>query len=132
MPPTAEETDILAYGILADTVVILHLLFVLFVVLGGWWVAYRPRIAWLHVPAFLWGAGVELAGGMCPLTPLELWLRRAAGEEAYTGGFVEHYLLAVLYPDGLTRTDQVVLGLLVLGVNAVWYARAWRRHHTRV
>jgi hypothetical protein len=121
----------MAYSLLADGVLILHLAFVIFVILGGAWVVYRPRIAWLHVPAFLWGAGVELVGGVCPLTPLELWLRHAAGEGGYAGGFVEHYLLRLLYPEGLMRADQLTLGVLVLVVNAFWYALAWRRH-TRV
>lgn len=119
------------YGVLADLVLILHLLFVLFVVLGGAWVIYRPRVAWLHVPAFVWGALVELTGGVCPLTPLEQWLRRAAGELGYSGGFVEHYLLGLLYPEGLARRDQWVLGVLVLGINGIWYALAWWRIHTR-
>jgi len=123
----------MSYAILADLVVVLHFAFVLFVVMGGAWVVFRPRVAWLHVPAFLWGAGIELVGGICPLTPLEQWLRAQAGDAAYAGGFVEHYLLGILYPQGLDRRTQVVLGVLVLVINLGWYTLAWRRtrRHTR-
>jgi hypothetical protein len=102
---------------LADIVVGLHFLFVLFVVLGGLLVLRWPWVAYLHVPAAIWGAAIEFAGWICPLTPLEHWLRRQAGDAAYAGGFIEHYILPLLYPAALTRTIQISLGLLVLAVN---------------
>jgi hypothetical protein len=108
-------------GVLAEVVVGFHLAFVLFVVLGGFLVLRWPRLAWLHLPAAAWGALIEFAGWVCPLTPLENHLRRAGGNAEYAGGFVEHYLLPVLYPAGLTRGTQYVLGASVVGVNAAVY-----------
>jgi hypothetical protein len=113
--------------VLADLVLLVHLAFIAFVVLGGL-LALRWRWApWLHVPAAGWGAWIELSGGLCPLTPLENALRQAAGTEGYAGGFIEHYLLSVLYPAGLTQEFQVVLGGLVVLTNGVVYAWVWRR-----
>jgi len=119
----------MAYSLLADLVLAVHLGFVVFVVLGGLLTLRWPRAAWIHVPAALWGAWIELAGGICPLTPLENELRRRAGEGGYTGGFVEHYLVPIVYPAGLTRTTQLLLGVLVILVNAAVYGvvlRRWR------
>lgn len=113
--------------LLADLVLLLHAAFVLFVVLGALLVLRWPRVAWVHVPAALWGACIEFAGWICPLTPLENHWRRLAGEEGYAGGFVEHYVFPVLYPDGLTRNAQLVLGALVLLINVVVYGWAIRR-----
>lgn len=115
----------------ADLVASLHFAFVLFVVLGGLFVLRWPRMAWLHLPAVAWGAGIELLGWICPLTPLEIGLREAAGLAGYEGGFVEHYLLPVLYPETLTRSVQVVLGLLVLVVNVVIYGWVVRSRSRR-
>ena len=117
----------------ADALVILHAAFVLFVVAGGALVWRWPRLAWLHVPAALWGAAVELFGWICPLTPLENELRVRAGAEGYRGGFVEYYLLPVLYPEGLTRTAQLVLGGIVLALNVALYTALVlrRRNATR-
>ena len=109
------------YRALADLVVTVHLGFVLFVVLGGLLVIRFPRLAWLHLPAAAWGIWVELTDRLCPLTPLENHLRRLGGEAGYPGGFVEHYLLPVLYPAALTRTVQYVLAGVVLGVNLAAY-----------
>jgi hypothetical protein len=111
----------MVYQALANLVLIAHLAFVLFVVLGGFLVLKWRSLAWLHLPAFLWGALVELAGWVCPLTPLENWLREKGGGLVYRTGFVEHYLLPLLYPATLTRTSQILLGLLVLGVNLGLY-----------
>jgi len=114
---------------LADLVVILHFAFVLFVIFGGLLVLRWPRLAYLHLPVALYGALIELVGWVCPLTPLEKRLRESAGLEGYQGGFVEHYILPVLYPAGLTRNVQLVLGLIVVGMNLVIYtvaARAYR------
>ena len=119
------------YRLLADALVVLHCAFVLFVVLGGLLVLWRWRLAWLHLPAAAWGAGIELVGGICPLTPLENHLRRLGGQAGYPGGFVEHYLLPALYPDGLTPRIQIVLGLLVLAVNLGLYGWAWARRRSR-
>ena len=114
-------------GLLADVVVGLHFAFVLFVVLGGLLVLRWPRVAYLHIPAAVWGAWIEFTGGICPLTPLENSLRLRAGETGYTGGFIEHYLLPVLYPSDLTRTIQVLLGALVIAVNLAIYIYLLRR-----
>jgi hypothetical protein len=113
--------------VLADGVVVLHALFVVFVVAGGALVVWRPRFALLHLPAAAWGAWVEFAGTTCPLTPLENQWRRVSGDTGYQGGFVEHYLIPVLYPDGLTPRTQVALGIVVVAVNATLYGLAWRR-----
>ena len=112
---------------LADLVVGVHFLFVLFVVLGGLLVLRWPRVAYLHIPAAAYGAALEFAGWICPLTPLEQWLRRQAGSSAYSGGFIEHYILPILYPSALTRDIQLALGALVLTVNLVIYAYVLRR-----
>ncbi len=111
----------MVYRVLADAVVVVHALFVVFVVLGGLAVLRWPRLAWAHLPAAAWGALIEFAGWICPLTPLEKRLRALAGEAAYEGGFIEHYLLPILYPPGLTRGTQVVLGLVVLAINLAVY-----------
>ena len=105
----------------ADLAALAHFAFVLFVVLGGV-LAWRWRgLIWVHLPCALWGAWIELSGGICPLTPLENWLRARAGETGYGGGFVEHYLLPVLYPAGLTRGTQIGLGLVVVAINVAIY-----------
>jgi uncharacterized membrane protein YhhN len=106
---------------LADLVVGLHFAFVLFVVLGGLLVLRWPGVAYLHIPAAVYGAAIEFAGWICPLTPLEHWLRRQAGEAAYAGGFIEHYILPLLYPSALTRSIQLLLGVLVIAVNLAIY-----------
>ena len=115
------------YGLLADLVLLVHLVFVLFVVLGGLLVLRWPRMAWLHLPAALWGAGIEFASGICPLTPLENRLRHLGGEAGYSGGFIDHYVTALIYPHGLTRGVQLALGVLVVLVTVILYRRAWRR-----
>ena len=117
------------YRFLADILVVLHLIFVLFVVAGGLLVIRRPWIALLHLPVAAWGAFVELSGRICPLTPLEVRFRALGGEAGYSGGFVEHYLLPVLYPMGLDRNAQVGLGIFVIALNLFIYllvARTWR------
>jgi len=119
------------YRLLADAVVVVHLAFVAFVVAGGLLVVRWKRVAWIHLPAAAWGAWIEFAGWICPLTPLENRLRALAGEGEYATGFVEHYLLPVLYPTGLTRTAQIVLGAAVIVLNACFYTWAWRRHRHR-
>jgi hypothetical protein len=109
------------YHALANLVLMAHLAFVLFVGLGGFLILKWRRLAWIHVPAFLWGTLVELSGWVCPLTPLENWLREKGGGYIYRIGFIEHYLLPLLYPGTLTRSSQIFLGLLVLSVNLGLY-----------
>jgi hypothetical protein len=113
-------------AVLADTLVLVHLLFVAFVLAGGLLLLRWPRLAWIHLPAATWGAAIEFAGGICPLTPLETTLRAQAGEAAYRGGFVEHYLLTVLYPAQLTPAVQLWLGGAVVVVNLAIYVWVWR------
>ncbi len=115
----------MAFRIAADLVVLIHFAFVLFVVLGGLLSLYRRWWAWLHLPAALWGALIEFAGWICPLTPLENWLRLQAGGGAYEGSFIQHYIVPVLYPAGLTREMQVGLGLGVVVLNLVIYWRVF-------
>jgi hypothetical protein len=115
------------FRVLADVAVVLHVGFVLFVVVGGVLVMRWPRVAWVHLPAAAWGAWVEFAGWVCPLTPLENALRTRGGEAAYTSSFVEQYLMPILYPAVLSRELQYVLGALVLIVNALVYAFVLRR-----
>jgi hypothetical protein len=115
---------------LADFVLVLHFAFVLFVVLGGVAALRWPRLAWLHVPVAIYGATIEFVGFICPLTPLEVWLRRRGGEAGYEGGFIEHYITAALYPTGLTRELQLALGTAVLVLNAAVYA-VWLRRRRR-
>jgi hypothetical protein len=119
------------HRLLADAVLVLHLGFILFVILGGFLVLRRPRLAWLHAPVFLWGAAIEFGGWICPLTPLEKWLRELGGEGAYAGGFIEHYLTALIYPEGLTRNLQLLIGAGVLAINAAIYLRLWQRRRAR-
>lgn len=121
----------MGYRLLADGVLLLHLLFILFVVGGGFLLLRWPKIAWVHLPAALWGAVIEFAGWICPLTPLENALRHAAGEAGYGGSFIEHYLLALIYPGALTRDMQLGLGAFAVLINLLAYALFWRRRHSR-
>lgn len=115
------------YLFLADLLVLLHLAFVVFVVLGIFLVLRSPRLTWIHLPSALWGVLIEFAGWGCPLTPLENRFRRLGGGADYAGGFLEHYLLPILYPQALTRQVQIALGMLVLILNATGYFILWRR-----
>ena len=116
------------YRLLADAVLLTHAAFVAFVMLGGLLALRWPKIAWVHLPVVAWGAGIEFTGGICPLTPLENHLRALADQQGYAGGFIEHYLFGLLYPEGLTRNLQLALGLLAVLVNVIVYAWIWRRH----
>jgi hypothetical protein len=113
---------------MANLIVLLHFAFVIFVVLGGLLALRWPRIVWLHVPAVIWGALIEFTGWICPLTPLENRLRRASGGASYEGDFIAQYILPALYPHGLTRRDQLVLGGIALAVNVAIYALVLVRH----
>jgi len=116
------------YPLLADLVLIVHLAFVIFVLCGGLLVLRWRWIAWLHLPAAVWGAFVEFAGWICPLTPLENWLRAQGGETSYRSDFIAQYLLPVLYPGDLTRDLQLLLGTGVVVLNAAVYWWLWRMH----
>ncbi|MET0496802.1 MAG: DUF2784 domain-containing protein [Steroidobacteraceae bacterium] len=125
MPP-ATSVDPMA-GLLADGVLVFHLAFIVFVMLGGLLVLRWKWIAWLHVPAVLWGIYIELSGRICPLTPLENSLREAAGQSGYSGGFIDHYITALIYPDGLSRGIQMALAATVVLVNGLVYWRLLAR-----
>jgi hypothetical protein len=126
-----QDLPAMPYRLLADAVVVVHLGFVVFVVCGGLLVLWRRRAAFVHLPAAAWGVYIELTGGICPLTPLENRLRALGGESAYSGDFVERYLMPILYPPDLRRDVQVVLGLFALGVNVAIYSYAWRHARRR-
>ncbi len=120
----------MVYRLLADLVVLVHFGFVLFVILGGILVLRWKRVVWVHLPAAAWGDIVEFMGWICPLTPLEIWLRVMAGQSGYQTGFIDHYLLPVLYPQNLTRDTQIWLGVLVLCLNLAiygWVVRRWMK-----
>jgi hypothetical protein len=119
------------FRLLADAVLLLHLGFILFVVGGALLVARRPALLPLHLAAVGWGVAIEAGGAVCPLTWIELRLRALAGQAGYGGGFVDHYVVALIYPDGLTRGMQILLGAGVLLVNAILYAWLWRRRASR-
>ena len=117
----------MTWRVLADLVVGLHLAFVVFVVLGGLLVLRWPSLVWVHLPVAIYGVLIEWVGWVCPLTPLENWLRMRAGGAGYTGGFVEHYILPLLYPGRLTDAVQLALGGVVVLVNVIVYWVVWRR-----
>jgi uncharacterized membrane protein YhhN len=115
---------------LADLVLVVHFAFVLFVVLGGLVALRWPRVAYVHLPIALYGAAIEFMGFVCPLTPLEKSLRQRGGAAGYEGGFIEHYIMAALYPGALTREIQFLLGMAVLVINAVIYT-VWLQRRRR-
>lgn len=112
--------------IAADLIVLLHLAFILFVGLGALLCLRWKWMAWLHLPAVAWGAAIEFRQGICPLTPLEQRFRLAAGDAGYAGGFIDHYLLPIIYPAGLDAYLQYALGALVVLLNLGLYAWIWR------
>ncbi|MDH4107592.1 MAG: DUF2784 domain-containing protein [Gammaproteobacteria bacterium] len=120
------------YRLAADAVLLLHLAFVLAVIFGGLLALRWPRAAWLHLPVMAWGVGIELAGAVCPLTSVENHFRALAGQRGYAGGFVEHYIVPVIYPPALTRDLQFVLAGVVLGVNLLVYGWILYRRHRPV
>jgi hypothetical protein len=117
----------MAYRAAADAILVTHFAFVLFAVFGALLILRWPRLAWLHIPAVVWAAFVEFSGTICPLTPLEVILRRQAGEAGYAGGFIEHYVVSLLYPEGLARDTQTILGAIVVVINAAIYIVAFMR-----
>jgi len=119
------------YALLADLVLVLHATFILFVVFGALLVFWRRRLIWLHIPAAAWGILIEFQGWICPLTYLENDLRAAANTGGYDGGFINHYLVPLVYPSGLTPGTQILLGLVVLFINAAIYILVWRKVRVR-
>ena len=111
----------LAY-LLANTLLVIHFLFIIFALFGGLLLIRYRWIIWLHVPAFIWAAVISFAGWICPLTPWEVSLRKAAGQKGYTGGFIEQYITPVIYPEGYTREFAIAAGITVLVVNLLIYA----------
>ena len=120
----------MAYRAAADAILVSHLAFVLFVVFGALLLLRWPRLAWLHIPAVVWAAFIEFSGMICPLTPLEVALRQRAGQAGYGGGFIDHYVVSLLYPEGLTQNTQAMLGAVVVAINAAIYIVAFRRRRT--
>ncbi len=118
------------HKLIADALVMAHFSFIAFVVAGGALVIYWPRVAWLHLPAVFWGAIVEFTGWICPLTPLENHFRFLAGDDTYSGDFVAQYLLPLIYPENLTRETQIILGLLVVIINIIFYLLAVKKHRS--
>ena len=116
------------YRVLADLVLVLHFAFILFAIFDGLLVLRRWRVIWLHLPALVWGATIVGLGAICPLTPLENALRTMAGQQAYAGSFLEHYLLIAIYPPGLTREVQVMLAAGLVILNVIIYFLVWRRY----
>lgn len=118
----------LIYRLAADAVVVVHLGFILFVFLGGLTLWRWPWMIWVHVPAAIWGVLVEVLGAPCPLTPLENNLRTLGRADTYGGGFIDHYIMPIVYPPGLTRGTQVVLGVLLVVFNLAIYFKFLTRH----
>lgn len=112
-------------ALVADIIVLLHFVFIVFVTAGGLLTLRWPRLAWLHLPCVAWGVLIEVTGGICPLTPLEMRFRLAAGDPGYGGDFIDRYLLPIIYPSGLTRGLQIGLGIALLFFNITIYAFAW-------
>ena len=121
----------MGYGLAADLTLVLHLLFIIFVLFGGLLCLHRAWWAWLHLPAMIWGVWVEWTGWICPLTPLEGHLRRLAGQHGYDGEFISHYLLPILYPPGLSSGMQLILGGVVIVFNLLLYLTIMTRLRRR-
>ena len=117
------------YLIAADIVAVFHLAFVVFVILGGLGGLWRAKLLWWHFPALLWGVFIEFSGWICPLTPLENHLRLKGGGAGYASGFIDHLVGSVLYPTGLTRSIQLLIGLALLTFNALIYGVVILRQH---
>jgi hypothetical protein len=118
---------------LADLVVLIHLLFIAFAVFGAALAVRWRWVPWIHLPAAAWAAAIEFMGWYCPLTPLENWLRRAGGEVGYSQGFIERYIIPIMYPGNLTRELQIVLGCILVGINLAIYFFVWRQaRHAKI
>ncbi|MGF1759360.1 DUF2784 domain-containing protein [Photobacterium sagamiensis] len=119
------------YRILADLVVIVHLLFIIFALLGGLLAIVRSYLVFVHLPAVIWVFVISFKGWICPLTPLENQLRNAAGSEGYTGGFIEHYIIPIIYPSALNFNLQIVFGLVAVVINIGIYSFVYYKLMTR-
>jgi hypothetical protein len=119
------------FRVLADLTVVLHLAFIVFVVCGGLLALRWRRLPWIHLPAAAYGVALEIQGWICPLTPLENSLRRQAGDTGYAGGFIEHYILPIVYPSGLTPEVQLALAAIVVVVNVAAYSLVIRARRLR-
>jgi hypothetical protein len=117
------------YRILADAVLVIHLFFIVFAVAGAFAVLRWRFLIWVHLPCAFWAIAIEWGGWLCPLTPLEIYLRHSAGQAGYSGGFIQHYLLPIIYPHHLTREIQIGLGVGVLVINLVAYALVVYKAH---
>lgn len=122
----------MTYRIVADMIVLIHFGFILFVGVGGFLVIKWQNIAFLHIPAVIWGALIEFTGGICPLTPLENKFRLAGGEAGFSGGFIEKYIISFIYPDELTRGLQTVIGFAVILINVSIYGYLLHRRKTKI
>jgi hypothetical protein len=111
---------------LADLVLLIHLAFIVFVIVGGFFASRWRWLPWVHLPAVVWAVVLECLGWICPLTPLENLLRQGSGEAGYAGGFLEYYLVQVVYPEALTPEIQIYIGLGVLLINGLAYSIAWK------
>ncbi len=120
------------YRLTADLLLVAHLLFIVLVLVGGLLVLRWPRFAWAHLPIVVWGFLVELMGWVCPLTPLEQSLRRAAGDGAYRGSFIEHYLVPLIYPEGMTHSTRMLFAAIVATFNILIYTGLYLRHRHRL
>ena len=116
----------MAWKLAANGLALFHFAFIAFVVAGGLFVLKWPKLAWVHLPAAVWGVLIEFAGWYCPLTRWENLMLRKAGQSGYSGGFVAHYLFSIIYPTGLTRGIEIAIGAFVLVLNAVVYWRVFR------
>ena len=114
------------WRILADSVLFLHFSFIVFVIIGGFFARRWHWLLWVHLPAAAWGSAIEFGGWICPLTYLENWLRQTGGEAEYTGSCLEHYLVPIMYPPGLTPEVQIALGLGVFLINIIAYSLVWQ------
>jgi len=112
--------------ITADIIVLAHLGFIVFVALGGFFVIKWPKMAFLHIPCAAWGILILFGGWICPLTDAEVYFRQLAGQAGYGGGFIDHYVMPLIYPAGLTRAMQVALGVIILAVNFWAYRRLFK------
>ncbi len=116
---------------LADFVVITHALFIVFVIFGGFIVLKWHKVMWLHIPCAIWGVLIEFFGWICPLTYLENYYRELGNSNYYESSFIQHYLIPIIYPPGLTTGVQILLGVIVIVINLVVYGIVWRYRHEK-
>lgn len=119
------------YHLLANLTVLIHGLFIVFVISGGLLAWRWPKLVWMHLPALAWGLWIEISHSICPLTPLEKQFRQLAGEAGYDSGFIEHYLLPIIYPAGLTHDTQYLLAAILAAINLLAYGVLIKRRSTR-